>query len=182
MDTWVWIVIAAAVVVIAVIIVSSLLARDRRQRLQERFGPEYDRTVNAADKRRDAERVLRDREERHDELELHPLSDTAIARYQQDWSELERRFVDRPQVSVSTADDLVTQVMRDRGYPVDDFDTQSELVSVDHPVVVENYRRGHDIYMRTVDGTASTEDLRVAVISYRDLFEELIQESADQRS
>ena len=118
MGTWVWILIAAAlIVVLLVLVVSSLLARDRRGRLQERFGPEYDRTVESADKRRDAERELRDREERYDELELHPLSDTAIERYQQDWSELERRFVDRPQVSVTAADDLVTQVMREPRVP-----------------------------------------------------------------
>src|SRR5260221_7354183 len=126
MGTWVWILIAAVVVVIAAIAVSALIASDRRRRLQERFGPEYDRTVEAADKRRDAERVLRDRVERHDELDLRPLSDDARQRYEDEWSELQGRFVDRPQVAVSEADGLVTQVMRDRGYPVDNFDTQSE--------------------------------------------------------
>jgi hypothetical protein len=113
---------------------------------------------------------------------LRPLSEEARERYEHEWSELQGRFVDRPQVAVSEADGLVTQVMRDRGYPVENFEQQSELVSVDHPVVVENYRRGHAIYEKTVDGSASTEDLRVAVISYRDLFAELMRESADQRS
>ena len=182
MDTWVWIAIAAAVVVIAVIALASWFGRDRRRRLQDRFGPEYDRTVESADKRRDAERDLRDRVERHDALELHPLSDTARERYEREWGELQARFVDQPQVAVSAADGLVSNVMRDRGYPVEDFEEQSALVSVDHPRVVENYRRGHQIYIKTADGTASTEDLRVAVISYRDLFDELMRDSADQRS
>ena len=182
MDTWVWIAIAAAVVVVAVIVLASWFGRDRRRRLQDRFGPEYDRTVESADKRRDAERDLRDRVERHDALELHPLSDTARERYEREWGELQARFVDHPQVAVSAADGLVSDVMRDRGYPVEDFEEQSALVSVDHPRVVENYRRGHQIYIKTADGTASTEDLRVAVISYRDLFDELMRDSAYQRS
>jgi hypothetical protein len=182
MSTFAWIAIAAAVIVVAVIVLAAIFGRDRRRRLQDQFGPEYDRTVESADKRRDAERDLRDRVERHDALELHPLSDTARARYEQAWGELQTRFVDQPQIAVSAADGLVSSVMRDRGYPVDDFEEQSALVSVDHPRVVENYRRGHEIYVKAADGAASTEDLRVAVISYRDLFDELMRESADQRS
>jgi hypothetical protein len=83
-------------------------------------------------------------------------------------------FVDRPQVAVADADRLVTDLMRERGYPVDDFETRSDLVSVDHPDVVENYRTAHGIAVRTVDGRTSTEDLRQAVISYRALFEEML--------
>jgi hypothetical protein len=176
MDTWIWIVIAVAVVALVLIGVSWWLSRSRRQGLRSRFGREYDRTVEAGDSRRKAERDLRAREAEHEELELRPLSEAAKERYSHEWEDLQTRFVDRPQVAVSDADDMLTQVMRERGYPVDDFDAQSRLVSVDHPDVVENYRTGHGIYMKTLEGSASTEDLRQAIISYRALFEELVHD------
>jgi len=178
MDTWVWILIAVAVV--AVLAIAFLAwSRGRRRGLHNRFGSEYDRTVEATESRRKAERDLRERETEHADLELRPLSEAARERYEEQWNSLQSRFVDRPQVAVADADDLLTQVMRDRGYPVDDFDAKSRLVSVDHPDVVEHYRKGHGIYLKTVEGSASTEDLRQAVISYRALFEELVRESAE---
>jgi hypothetical protein len=174
MDTILWIVIAVVVVLVVVAVVAAAASRRRRHHLQSRFGSEYDRTVEGADRRREAERDLRDRESRHDELELHPLSDASRQRYSQQWQEMQSGFVDRPQVAVADADRLITDLMRERGYPVDDFDTRSELVSVDHPDVVENYRTAHGIAVRTVEGRTSTEDLRQAVISYRALFEEML--------
>jgi hypothetical protein len=174
MDTILWIVIAVVVVLVVVAVVAAALSRRRRHHLQSRFGSEYDRTVEGADRRRAAERDLREREERHDELDLHPLSDASRQRYTQQWQEMQSGFVDRPQVAVADADRLITDLMRERGYPVDDFDTRSELVSVDHPDVVENYRTAHGIAQRTVEGRTSTEDLRQAVISYRALFEEML--------
>jgi hypothetical protein len=175
MDTWIWIVIIVVVVLVVIWAVAMYLSsRRRRHHLQERFGPEYDRTVDGADRRRQAERDLRDREARHDELELHPLSDASRERYTQQWQEMQTGFVDRPQVAVADADRLITDLMRERGYPVDDFDTRSELVSVDHPDVVENYRTAHGIASRTIDGHTTTEDLRQAVVSYRALFEEML--------
>jgi len=182
MDTWAWIVIAAVAVLAIALLVMWTAARRRHRHLEGRFGPEYDRTVDSADSRRKAERELRDRETQHAELDLKPLSDAARERYESQWNSLQQSFVDRPQVAVADADSLVTDVMRERGYPIDDFDAKSRLVSVDHPDVVENYRRGHDIYIKTVEGKASTEDLRVAVISYRALFENLVREGAEPTS
>ena len=179
MDTWVWVAIAIVVVIVLAAIALSARSRSRRHGLHERFGDEYERSVTSADSRRAAERELREREAEHDELDLRPLSSAARERYEQDWSELQSRFVDRPQIAVADADDLVTQVMRERGYPVDDFEAKSRLVSVDHPDVVQNYRAGHAIYVKTVEGSADTEDLRQAVVSYRALFEELVREGAD---
>jgi hypothetical protein len=175
MDAWVWIVIAAAAVVVLAVVVF-LVARRRRQRreLRDWFGPEYDRSVDSARSRRRAEGELADRAERREQLEIRPLTQAAQARYTAQWNELQRRFVDRPQVAVVEADDLVTQVMRDRGYPVEDFEAQSEVVSVDHPDVVQNYRDAHGIYTRTTSGEATTEDLRRAVMAYRVLFERLV--------
>jgi hypothetical protein len=183
MDTWIWIVIAVVVVLVLVALVAAASSRRRRHHLQQRFGPEYDRTVEDADRRRQAERDLRAREERHDQLELRPLSDASRQRYAQQWQEMQQGFVDRPQVAVADADRLITDLMRERGYPVDDFDTRSELVSVDHPDVVENYRTAHGIAARTVEGRTTTEDLRQAVISYRALFEEmLVDDDAPSRN
>ncbi len=175
MDTWIWIVLAIVVVVVIVAIAVAASARSRRRHhLQERFGSEYDRTVDGADRRREAERELRERETRHDELDLRPLSDASRQRYTTQWQDMQSGFVDRPQVAVADADRLITDLIRERGYPVDDFETRSELVSVDHPDVVENYRTAHGIAARTVEGQTSTEDLRQAVISYRALFEEML--------
>ena len=182
MDAIVWIVIAVVVVLVVVVALAAASSRRRRHHLQTRFGSEYDRTVDGADRRREAERELREREARHDELDLKPLSDASRQRYTQQWQEMQSGFVDRPQVAVADADRLITDLMRERGYPVDDFDTRSELVSVDHPDVVENYRTAHGIAVKTVEGRTSTEDLRQAVISYRALFEEmLVDEPADSR-
>ncbi len=182
MDAIVWIVIAVVVVLVVVVALAAASSRRRRHHLQTRFGSEYDRTVDGADRRREAERELREREARHDELDLKPLSDASRQRYTQQWQEMQSGFVDRPQVAVADADRLITDLMRERGYPVDDFDTRSELVSVDHPDVVENYRTAHGIAVKTVEGRTSTEDLRQAVISYRALFEEmLVDEPADRR-
>ena len=175
MDAWIWIVIAVAVMVMVVAVIAAASSRRRRRHhLQDRFGSEYDRTVEGADRRRQAEHELREREVRHDELDLRPLSDASRQRYTQQWQEMQSGFVDRPQVAVADADRLITDLMRERGYPVDDFETRSDLVSVDHPDVVENYRTAHGIAQRTVDGRTTTEDLRQAVVSYRALFEEML--------
>jgi hypothetical protein len=179
MDAWIWIVIAVVVVLIVVAVIAAASSRRRRHHLQERFGSEYDRTVEGADRRREAEQDLRDREARHDELDLRPLSEASRQRYTQQWQEMQSGFVDRPQVAVADADRLITDLMRERGYPVDDFETRSDLVSVDHPDVVENYRTAHGIAVRTVDGRTTTEDLRQAVVSYRALFEEMLVDDDD---
>ncbi len=183
MDTWIWVVIVAVVVVVVLVAVAIALGQRRRHHLQDRFGPEYDRVVDQADHRRDAERELRDRESRHDELELKPLSEASRERYTKQWQDMQGGFVDRPQVAVADADRLISDLMRERGYPVDDFETRSELISVDHPDVVQNYRTAHSIAQRNVEGQTTTEDLRQAVISYRALFEEmLVDDPADTSS
>jgi hypothetical protein len=183
MDTWIWIVIAAVVVVIVVALVAMAMRRKRRRtQLQGRFGSEYGRTVDDAGSRRTAERELREREAKVDELDLRPLSEASRQRYSQQWTDMQSTFVDRPQVAVADADRLITDLMRERGYPVDDFDTRSELVSVDHPEVVQNYRNAHTIAVRTIEGRTSTEDMRQAVISYRALFEEMLVDDVEPPS
>jgi hypothetical protein len=173
-DAWAWIAVGVAVILAVVLIAMVARSRARRRGLHDRFGDEYDRSIEATGSRRRAERDLQERESQHEQLELRPLSDATRERYERSWADVQSRFVDRPQVAVADADDLVTQLMRERGYPIDDFDTKARLVSVDHPDVVENYRQGHSIYEKTEEGSADTEDLRRAVISYRALFEELV--------
>jgi hypothetical protein len=174
MATWVWILIAIAVVVVVALI--AMAARQRRTTtLRQRFGPEYDRTVEAREGRRAAEADLRDRERQRARLDIRPLPEDMRARFAREWQDLQERFVDQPSGAVVAADRLVYSVMETRGYPMGDFDAQADLVSVDHPEVVENYRFAHGIRERVQAQRASTEDLREALLRYRSLFDELLR-------
>ena len=179
MDVWAWVLVVAVAVLVGVSLAIAALAvrqRRRRRELHEWFGPEYDRSVESTKSRRNAVRELASRAARREKLEIRSLSEAARARYAAQWADLQGRFVDRPLLALVNADELCAQVMRDRGYPVEDFESQAELISVDHPVVVQNYRMGHAIYAKTLGGEASTEDLRLAVVSYRALFEDLLED------
>src|SRR5712691_11841967 len=181
MDMWVWIVIG---VVVAVVVLGVLVSapRTRRSRsLPDRFGHEYDRTVDKAGGRREAEQELREREKRHEELELRPLSQDARERYLLQWQATQGCFVDDPTGAVSEADDLVQRVMRERGYPVDDFEQRAADVSIEHPDLVEKYRTANGIARASELGEASTEDLRHSVRHYRALFVELLEVDGDAR-
>jgi hypothetical protein len=174
MSTWLWVVLVIAVAVVAVLILATAIRSRRTDRLKEGFGPEYERTVNRAGDREAAESELRDRQARHDELELRPLAPLARKGFMDAWQGTQAEFVDDPAVAISDADRLIQSVMRDRGYPVEDFDDRAALVSVDHPVVVERYRRAHAIAVANAEGDTDTEDLRIAMQDYRALFEELV--------
>lgn len=173
MDTWVIVLIIAVIVIVAVVAYLGAQKR-RREALKGRFGPEYDRTVTEAGDRKEAERELKEREERRSKLNIRSLDPAERERYHSSWTQTQARFVDEPQSAVREADALVMLVMRDRGYPVDDFDQRSADISVDHPRVVENYRAAHGISMANDQGQATTEDLRQAMVHYRELFEELL--------
>jgi hypothetical protein len=173
MDVWVWVVIAAAVLVL-VVGVWMLAARRRRTQLRERFGPEYERLLAERGDRREAESELTGRQKRREEMDIRPLDPAARDNYAIAWREIQARFVDGPSVAVKDADGLVTEVMRDRGYPIEDFDQRSADISVDYPVVVENYRAAQAITLRNEEGRASTEDLRQAMVHYRSLFSSLL--------
>jgi cytoskeletal protein RodZ len=180
MPGWVWVLIAIAVVVVLGVVVWQALARRRTERLRDRFGPEYDRTIGTAENRREAESDLAAREERRDRLEIRPLSQAARDRYVQSWQAVQAQFVDDPSVAVASADSLIESVMAERGYPVEDFEQRAADVSVDHPQVVENYRDGHRLAEESANGDGSTESLRQAMRHYRALFEELVEADADQ--
>jgi hypothetical protein len=175
MPNWVWILIAIGVVIALALAAWSAYKGRQRKGLQERFGDEYDRTVSDAPSRREAEADLAEREKRRDELEIRPLEPDARDRYASQWHNTQAKFVDDPEASVGEADRLIQQVMRDRGYPVDDFDQRASDLSVDHPEVISNYRAAHGISVANERGKASTEDLRTAMVHYRALFVELLE-------
>jgi type VI protein secretion system component VasK len=180
MPSWVWVLIAVAVFVVLAVVVWQALARRRTDKLQRRFGHEYDRTLGKADSKREAEAELQAREERRQQFEIRPLAEAARERYLQSWQSVQAQFVDDPRSAVASADSLIRSVMAERGYPVEDFDQRAADLSVDHPQVVENYRKGHRLAQASVDGSDSTEDLRQAMRHYRALFDELVEPAADE--
>jgi len=171
------IVLAAVVVVILAVLGWFLVRRHRRTtaELRQRFGSEYDRAVREHGSERKAEAKLADREERVEKLKLRDLDPMERERFSKQWESVQSRFVDSPKGAVAEADDLVSSLMKTRGYPVSDFDQRAADISVDHPRVVENYRSGHEIALRVGKNGATTEDLRTAMIHYRSLFVELVQ-------
>ena len=173
------IVILVLVLLVVAAIVAALMAKARqRKQLQSRFGPEYDRTVESSGKRRDAERELAEREERRRSLDIRPLPEQDRMMYADKWRTTQADFVDHPEMAVRQADLMVAEVMGKRGYPVGDFDQMSRDVSVDHAEVVHEYRAAHEISELNDRKQASTEQLRQAMVHYRSLFTELLDDGA----
>ncbi len=161
------------VVLLLVLAFWAYMSRRRRANLRERFGPEYERTVEAVGPAR-ADAVLRERAERVGRFNLRTLSRDQADAFVREWKRIQAQFVDSPERAVGEADQLVTQVMIARGYPLEDFDRRSEDLSVDHPVVVQNYRTARALALRRQRGEAGTEEMRQAVVNYRALFDELL--------
>ena len=180
MAAWVWVLIAIGVVAVLAVVLWQTFARRRTGRLQDRFGPEYDRTLDSAESRRQAEAELQAREERRQRLDIRPLAQSARSRYVEMWQVTQAQFVDDPRSAVASADSLIRSVMADRGYPVEDFEQRAADVSVDHPQVVENYREGHRLARASAGGDDSTENLRQAMKHHRALFDELVEPDADE--
>jgi hypothetical protein len=180
MPTWAWIVIAVAAVALVALLAVATLTRRRTSRLRERFGPEYDRTVEQRGGRRPGEADLASRVERREQLQIRHLPADARERYAESWQQVQAEFVDAPAVAVKNADRLVIAVMEDRGYPMDDFERRAADISVDYPQVVERYRSAHGIARKSEEGEATTEDLRQAMQHYRALFEELLEPAEDE--
>ena len=174
------------VVIIVVVVLAALaagglvLARKRRSELlQQEFGPEYDRVLERSDSKNEAESALAERRKRHQKLDLRSLDPQTRERFRGDWKQVQGEFVDDPGGAVEKADSLVTTIMRERGYPVDDFDQRAEDISVEHPRVVENYREARKVRDAHRESRAGTEDLREAVTSYRSLVDSLLDEGGD---
>ena len=171
-------IVLAAVVILIIAVLAVLYVRKRRSTtadLRHRFGPEYERAVLAHGSERKAKAKLTDRQDRVEKLNLRELDPLERERFSKQWVSIQSRFVDSPKGAVAEADDLVSSLMKTRGYPVSDFDQRAADISVDHPRVVENYRSAHEIALRVGKDAATTEDLRTAMIHYRSLFEELVE-------
>ena len=170
-------IVVLVIVIVALLAVVGMLAyRQRRSaQLREGFGPEYDRAIDEHGDQRAAEAELRERRDRRSTYDIKPLGAADRDRYAERWRATQAKFVDQPASALTDADELLSAVMRDRGYPVEDFEQQAADVSVDHPEVVDHYRRAHAIHG---EKRASTEDLRQAMVHYRALFSELLQPPA----
>jgi hypothetical protein len=167
-----------AVIVLALIVAAAIIVvmRNRTQKLRAQFGPEYDRTVAETGNRFKAEAQLAKVEARVRRYELRPIAVADRDRFRQSWRTIQAKFVDDPSRSLAEADQLLGRVMQARGYPPSDFENRALEISVDHAPVVENYRAGHEIVLRQAQRQATTEDLRKAMVHYRALFDELMQE------
>jgi len=177
MDT-VIVVVIVIVIVVAVAVAAAVLHRRRRSnQLKQRFGPEYERAVEETADRREAEKDLLSRQKRRSGFEVTPVTGQDASRYRQEWVEIRQGFVDKPAEAVDRADRLVVQIMRDSGYPVDDFEHRVEDISVDHPEVAQYYREAHLVAVAQDAGTADTEQLRQAVTAYGQLVDALLRES-----
>jgi hypothetical protein len=177
MDTVVIVVIIAVVVLLAAAALFYLYQRRRSGELRQRFGPEYEHTIDESGDRRAAERDLRERERRMSKLEIRPLTSEAAEHYRTEWSHVQQSFVDEPGAAVADADQLVLRMMREEGYPVDEFDQRVNDISVDHPEVAAHYRDAHRVAVAQTQGEADTEELRQAVTAYRYLVEALLADS-----
>ena len=155
-----------------------LVQQARTRRLQERFGPEYGRIMEQTGNRSAAEAKLEGRQRRVAQLHIRSLDPGERGQFLDTWRDIQARFVDDPGAALTEADQLIGQVMSAEGYPMREFEERAGDISVDHPLVIENYREGHTIATRNAQGRATTEDLRKAMIHYRTLFEELIGQHA----
>lgn len=177
MGTVLMVVIIVAVVAVVGVAVVVLYRRRRSDQLRQTFGPEYERAIKATDHRREAERELRSRKKRRSAFEITPLTGQDATRYSQEWADIRLRFVDQPAEAAAQADRLVVQMMRDRGYPVDDFEQRVDDISVDHPEVAEHYREAHSVAIAQAAEGTDTEQLRLAVTSYGELVHALLREN-----
>jgi hypothetical protein len=182
MPTWSWVAIAAAVVILVALVVIVALSMNRRrrtERLKKHFGPEYERAVGEAGDQGAAEKELIARQRKRQKLDIVALAPESRTRYAESWRAVQTAFVDNPSTSVGDADRLVTLVMRERGYPIDDFDQRAADISVDHPDVVEHYRAAHVLHLAQEQGDIGTEAQREAFVHYRALFEKLLENNLE---
>jgi hypothetical protein len=172
-NTAVWVLV---VVVLAVIAVAAWLFYQKRrtEQLRSHFGSEYDRAVQQYGTRTVAEQQLAEREKRIESLDIRPLPDPDRNRYLNEWQSIQALFVDDPPSAVREADRIIGDVMRQRGYPMADFDQRAADLSVKYPQVVDDYRLAHETAVRSANGNASTDDLRDALVRYRSLFQSLL--------
>jgi hypothetical protein len=181
MTVWAWILIAIIIVVaIPALIVTAGIVRNRgrTRRLKQHYGREYERLLSENGSEKAANRELTMRERKRGKLDIVPLTPDALENFNTGWQEVQASFVDSPANALGAADRLVTEVMRERGYPVDDFDRRVADISVDHPEIVEKYRAAHEVNT-SEQNDVSTEQQRDAFVHYRALFDRLLENATD---
>ena len=182
MDTGV---IVAIVVVAALVIIGGLAywqsQRNKSEKLQRDFGPEYERALSESGSRKDAERELEERRKRVEALKLRDLSREEQVRYADEWKAIEARFVDDPSATLAGADRLARSLMVDIGYPMAEYEQQAADLSVHHSDAVEHYRTAHDVMQKGDNGGASTEEIRQAMVHYRAVVADLLPNASVKR-
>jgi len=179
MDTNLMVLAAVGILLVAALVWLYVARRkSTTAKLRKKFGPEYDRAVGIHGAGRKAELKLEDREKRVEKFKIRELDPKERESFLKQWESVQSHFVDSPKGAVTEADELISSLMKTRGYPVSEFDQRAADISVDHPRVMENYRSAHEIALRVGKNEATTEDLRMAMIYYRSLFEELAQAPA----
>lgn len=177
MDTTNTTVIILAVIVAFIIggLLGTVVTRQRRtKRLQEKFGSEYERTLNELGDRRQAEQELEARLDHVKTLDIRPLSAEESERYTNEWRASQAEFVDEPLLALQKADRIIREVMKAKGYPVEDFEQRIADISVEYPELVTDYRGLHLIAVKEDDEKVSTEEMRQAMVHGRALFENLV--------
>ncbi len=170
------VVIVLVLLVAAAAVVAAVVRKRRSARLRSSFGSEYDRTVEATGTRRQAEKQLADRQSRHAELETRPLTAASRSRYLTAWEGVQSRFVDRPVISLSEADTIVTKILAERGFPTDDTRASEEMLSVQHAHVLDSFRAGHAIEQANTSTRSDTEQVRQGMLHFRSVFEAMLED------
>lgn len=173
--TYIIIGVVAVLVILAAILAPRFARRQRTDKFQKQYGPEYDRTVQSAGGEKQAQTELNARQKHVATLNIRPLSTSERERYMGDWKTVQAKFVDQPGQATVEADHLIMEVMQLRDYPVSDFEQRAADISVQYPALVTNYRAAREIAIKNEQHHAGTEDLRQAMIHYRSLFDELLK-------
>ena len=193
MNSTIVIIIVVAVIVLLLLAVYFSMRRSRaqrserqRERTREEFGSEYERTAEARGSEEEAERELRERRGRV-ERQVEPLSEESRGRYEEQWGEVERVFVDNPSRSIELADRTVMEVLEERNFVSDPSQSDEETersLAVMHPDVADDYREARRIRADVVAGVGrfseesseeeTTEELRQGIQKYRVVYRRIV--------
>jgi len=175
------VILGAVVLLVLLVVIGMAMVRQRRtKRLQGQFGSEYERTLKKMGDRREAESDLEERIAHVNTLNIRPLTAEEANRYALEWQDVQREFVDEPLLSLQKADRLIREVMKARGYPVEDFELRVADISVNYPELVADYRGMHRIAIKEAPDNASTEEMRQAMVHGRTLFENLMRQESEE--
>ncbi len=180
MNTTNTIVVIVILLIIGVLAMMAVVRRQRTKRLQDRFGPEYDRAIDEIGDQRQAEKELEERVAHVNTLHIRQLSAEEVNRYALQWQDTQREFVDEPLKALQKGDRLIREVMKAKGYPVEDFEQRVADISVDYPELVTDYRGMHRIAIKESKDKVSTEEMRQAMVHGRALFENLMKQASKE--